>query len=71
MCPGLSDDPLKIDDTRMTAIIDREILRLNIDIAGLQEIRVPGAGSLRERNYTQAPTLRGWVCRSELAATGC
>ena len=52
MCPGLSDDLLKIDDSRKTAIIDRELLRLNIDIAGQQETRLPGAGSLRERNYT-------------------
>ena len=37
MCPGLFDDLQKIDDTRKTAIIDRELKRLNIDIAGLQE----------------------------------
>ena len=42
MCPGLSDDLQKIDDSRKTAIIDRELLRLDIDIAGLQETRLPG-----------------------------
>ena len=52
MCPGLSDDLQKIDDSRKTAIIDRELLRLDIDIAGLQETRLPGDGSLKERNYT-------------------
>ena len=52
MCPGMSDDLLKIDDSRKTAIIDRELLRLNVDIAALQETRLPGAGSLKERNYT-------------------
>ena len=41
MCPGLSDDLQKIDDTRKTAIIDRELKRPNIDIAGLQETRLP------------------------------
>ena len=52
MCPGLSDDLLKIDDSRKTAIIDRELLRLNVDIAALQETRLLGAGSLKESNYT-------------------
>lgn len=52
MCPGLSDDLQKIDDTRKTAIIDRELKRLNIDIAGLQETRLAGNGSLKEKDYT-------------------
>ena len=52
MCPGLSDDLQKIDDARKTAVIDRELKRLNIDIAGLQETRLPGDGSLKERDYT-------------------
>ena len=52
MCPGLSDDLQQIDDTRKTAIIDQELKRLNIDIAGLQETRLPGNGSLKERDYT-------------------
>ena len=52
MCPGLSDDLQKIDDARKTAIIDRELKRLNIDIAALQETRLPGSGSLKESNYT-------------------
>ena len=52
MCPGLSDDLQQISDARKTAIIDRELKRLNIDIAALQETRLPGCGSLKERDYT-------------------
>ena len=52
MCPGLSDDLTQINDSRKTAIIDRELARLNVDIAALQETRLPSDGSLREQNYT-------------------
>ena len=52
MRPGLSDDLLQVDDTRKTAIIDRELKRLNIDVAALQETRLPSNGSLREQDYT-------------------
>ncbi|KAI8512329.1 hypothetical protein Bbelb_089680 [Branchiostoma belcheri] len=52
MCPGLSDDLQQIDDSRKTAIINRELMRLNIDIAALQETRLPSNGSLREEDYT-------------------
>ena len=51
-CLGLSDDFLKIDDSRKTAIIDHELLQLNMDIAGLQETRPPEDRCLREGNYT-------------------
>jgi hypothetical protein len=52
MCPGLSDDLQQLDDTRKTAIIDRELTGLGIDIAALQETRPPSNGSLREQSYT-------------------
>ena len=52
MCPGLSDDLRLVDDSRKTAIINRELKRLNIDIAALQETRLPSNGSLREQDYT-------------------
>ncbi|XP_063587445.1 craniofacial development protein 2-like [Penaeus indicus] len=52
MCPGLSDDLQQIDNARKTAIIDRELKRLNIDIAALQETRLSESGSLKESNYT-------------------
>ena len=41
MSPGFSDDLLKVDDNRKTAIINRERKRLNIDTAALQETRFP------------------------------
>jgi len=52
MCPGLSSDLQQVNDSRKTAIIDRELTRLNIDIAALQETRLASNGSLREQNYT-------------------
>ena len=37
---------------RKTAIIARELEKLNLDIVALQETRLPGSGSLREKEYT-------------------
>lgn len=48
MCPGLSADLQQIDDSRKTAIINKELTRLNIDVACLQETRLADSGSLRE-----------------------
>ena len=52
MCPGLSDDLGQIEDARKTAVIDRELSKLNLDIAAIQETRLPSNGSLKEREYT-------------------
>ena len=52
MCPGLSADLQLIDDSRKTAIINKELARLNIDVACLQETRLADSGSLMERDYT-------------------
>ena len=52
MCPGFNGDLQSMDDLRKTAVIDRELHRLCIDIAALQETRLPDDGSLREQNYT-------------------
>ena len=52
MCPGITADLQLIDDARKTAIIDRELARLNIDIACLQETRLPESGTIKECNYT-------------------
>ena len=52
MCPGQTDDLQQMDDARKTAVIDRELARLNIDIACLQETRLADSGSIREANYT-------------------
>ena len=52
MCPGMADDLQQVDDSRKTAIIDRELNKLNIDVAALQETRLPDNGSIKEINYT-------------------
>ncbi|XP_014780240.1 craniofacial development protein 2-like [Octopus bimaculoides] len=52
MFPGIFDDLLRVEDTRKTAIIDRELKRLNMDIAGLQETRLPSNGKLKEQDFT-------------------
>ncbi len=52
MCPGHSDKLQQVDDARKTAVINRELKRLDIDIAALQETRLPSSGSLREQDYT-------------------
>ena len=52
MCPGLDEDLQKVTNARKTAIIDRELFRLNLDIVALQETRLSSFGSLKEKNYT-------------------
>ncbi|XP_037801349.1 uncharacterized protein LOC119596256 [Penaeus monodon] len=46
---SLGQKPKKIDSARKTAIIDRELKRLNIDIAALQETQLSDSGSLKEK----------------------
>ena len=52
MCPGLSSDLQAIDDARKTPIINKELAHLNINVACLQETRLPDSGSLRETDNT-------------------
>ena len=52
MTPGLSQDLQDISDIRKTAVINNELLRLNVDIATLQETRLADAGTLKEKDYT-------------------
>ena len=52
MCPGFNTDPDSVSDLRQTAIIDRELNRLGVDIACLQETRLAGSGSIKEKHYT-------------------
>ena len=52
MQTGLSGDLEEVTDAPKTSIIDRELNRLNIDVAGLQETRLAGFGSIKEKNYT-------------------
>ena len=49
MAPGFSDDLQEIDDMRKTAVIDMELSRLQMDIAALQEMRLPDSGSVKEK----------------------
>ena len=52
MLPGFSQDLQDISDARKTAVINDELMRLNVDIAALQETRLADAGTLKERDYT-------------------
>jgi len=52
MTTGLSNDLETISDVRKTAIINNELLRLQIDIAALQETRLADIGCLKESDYT-------------------
>ena len=52
MTPGFDDDPATITDARKTAVINEELLKLNVDIAALQETRLASDGTLREKDYT-------------------
>ena len=50
--PGFSGDLQEVNDARKTAVIDRELSRLQMDIVALQETRLPETGSVRERDFT-------------------
>ena len=52
MLTSLNVDLKDINDVRKTAIINDELLRLNVDIAALQETRLANTGSIKEKNYT-------------------
>ena len=52
MTPGIADTIAGIQDARKTAVINKELTRLNIDIAALQETRLADSGTIREKNYT-------------------
>ena len=52
MMGGYSANLQEISDCRKTAIINNELSRLNVDIATLQETRLPDSGSIKEKEYT-------------------
>ena len=52
MTPGFSDDLQEVNDARKTAVIDRELSKLQMDIVALQETKLPETGSVRERDFT-------------------
>ncbi len=52
LCPGFTADLQQVDNARKTAVIDRELSRLNVDVACLQETRLADNGNIREASYT-------------------
>ena len=52
MLTGISENLEDVSDTRKTAGKNNELLRLNVDIATLQETRLADSGSLKEKDYT-------------------
>ena len=52
MCPGFNGDSQAMDDLRKTTVINRELHRLCVDVAALQETRLADDGTLREQNFT-------------------
>lgn len=52
MTTGLSEDLQNISDVRKTAVINTELLRLQVDIAALEETCLADMSMLREKYYT-------------------
>ncbi|XP_045449679.1 uncharacterized protein LOC123658286 [Melitaea cinxia] len=50
--PNTCGDLQNVQDPRKTAVIDMELCRLGVSLCALQETRLPGEGSIREKNYT-------------------
>ena len=49
---GLMSDLSNLDDVRKTKVIDKELMRLKVDIAALQEMRLANSGFMKEQHYT-------------------
>ena len=74
MCPGLSADIQQLDESRKTAIINKELTWLNFDVAGLQETGLANSSSLRESDIIfwqglSQDELRQHGVRNSLLAT--
>ena len=52
MPPGLMPYLSILDDFRKAALIDKELTRLKVDIAALQETRLANSGFVKEQHYT-------------------
>ena len=52
MLTGISENLQDVSDSRKTAVINNEVLRLNVDIATLRETRLVDSGALQEKDYT-------------------
>ena len=51
MMPGYTTNSDKVA-LRKTALLDRELFKLDIDVAALQETRLAETGSIKESHYT-------------------
>ena len=63
MTSGLSDVLQDISDARKMAVINNELLRLQVDIAALQETHLAGTGTLKEKDFTffwQGKSAEDW-----------
>uniref|UniRef100_A0A2C9KIE6 Endonuclease/exonuclease/phosphatase domain-containing protein n=1 Tax=Biomphalaria glabrata TaxID=6526 RepID=A0A2C9KIE6_BIOGL len=49
---GLNEKLPDIEDVRKSAIINDKLSRLKVDIAALQETRLPDSGSIKEKDYS-------------------
>ena len=52
MLTGISENLQDVSDSRKTAVINNELMRLNVDIATLQETLLADSGALKEKDYT-------------------
>ena len=51
MITGMDTDIHNTSDASKTSIIINELLRLNVDIAAIQETRLDSQGSIREKDF--------------------
>ena len=52
MLTGISGNLQDVSDSRKTAVINNELMRLNVDISTLPETRLADSGALKEKDYT-------------------
>lgn len=52
MTTNLATDLMDTSDARESAVINNELLRLNVDIAALHETSISETGALRDKDYT-------------------
>ena len=52
MLTGISENLQDVSDSRKTAVINNELLGLNVDIVTLEETRLADSGALKEKDYT-------------------
>ena len=63
MLTGISENLQDVSDSRKTVVINNELLRLNVDIATLQETRLADSGELKEKYIFFIPDPEGPMVR--------